>query len=237
MQNRDIIWSLFRFHEAVKCSLLSQLSLLQTSITILRYMCIFWLKDPASFQDDFWTYFLNIWIAGFSYISQLVFIYLPGKQPINFYIFSGKNPADDDSEPLKLNLAILIIGLASIIVHLFVNIRVFFYKIKAKKIVTEQNFTKQNKNIFIKTLENQTLAEFTIFTGFMIGCGGIVIIIIKLSLLEPYELNEYPNYLMIYWMNLVNSLLLSLLLTGLSYNRHDTMRHMMTREIKELFRM
>jgi hypothetical protein len=238
MQNRaSFVIYLFRFHEGIKSSIFTQLSLLQTFITLSRYMCIFWLKDPSAFQDDFWTYFLNIWIAGVSYISQFIFIYMPGKQSINFYLFSGINPDDDDDQPRKINISILVILIASIIVHLFVNIRIFFYKIKAKSIVSEQNFSTQSKNMFIKTLENQNLADFTIFTGYLIGCGSLGVLVTKLSRLEPWELNKYPNYLMIYWMNLVNSLLLSLLLGGLCYYKHHTMRQMMTREIKELLRL
>jgi hypothetical protein len=213
---------------------LSQLLLLQTSINLSRYMYIFWLKNPASFQDDFWTYFLNIWIGGFSYISQLIFSYLPGKQPINFYIFSGKNPFDDDNKPRKFNIPSITIVLACAIIHVLVHIRIFVYKMKAKGIVTEQNLIKQKKTLFIKTLETQTLTDFTIFTGVLIGFGGLVKIVIKLSTLEPKELNEYPNYLMIYWMNLVNSLFFSLLMVGLCYWKNNAMRHMMTREIKDL---
>ena len=226
-----------RFQEGIKISLFSQFLLLQTTIGLSQYMCIFWLKDPASFHDDFWTLFIKIWIVGFSYISQFVFVYQPGKQNINFYLFSGTNPSSDDLKPITFNMAIIVIKLTTIIIHVFVKIRIFVYKKTKKVITTEQSFTKQSKNFFLKTFEKQYLSDFTVFTCFLIGSGIIIILIYKISKLEPYELNVYPNYLMIYWMNLVHVPLFSILLCLLFYYINDTMRKTMTREMKDFLRI
>ncbi len=69
-------------------------------------MCVFWENDPASCHDDFWTLFIKIWSVGVSYISQFVFVYIPGKQNINFYIFSGTNPFSDALKPSTFNISI-----------------------------------------------------------------------------------------------------------------------------------
>jgi hypothetical protein len=42
-------------------------------IMVTRYTFIFWLKNPAAFQDEFWSLFINLWVVGFSWIAQLVF--------------------------------------------------------------------------------------------------------------------------------------------------------------------
>ena len=38
------------------------LLLLIDAIVIARYFLIYWMKNPFSFQDDFWSYFVNTWI-------------------------------------------------------------------------------------------------------------------------------------------------------------------------------
>jgi hypothetical protein len=31
---------------------------------VMRYVYIFWLKNPAAFNDEFWSRFIFIWIYG-----------------------------------------------------------------------------------------------------------------------------------------------------------------------------
>ena len=33
------------------------------SIIVIRYIFIFWLKNPMNFQDDFWCVFINLWVV------------------------------------------------------------------------------------------------------------------------------------------------------------------------------
>ena len=56
-----------------------QVMLIFDAISILRYIFIFWLKNPYSFWDDFWTVFLNLWMFSFSLMSEIIFVILPGK--------------------------------------------------------------------------------------------------------------------------------------------------------------
>ena len=56
-----------------------QVMLIFDAISILRYIFIFWLKNPYSFCDDFWTVFLNLWMFSFSLMSEIIFVILPGK--------------------------------------------------------------------------------------------------------------------------------------------------------------
>ena len=43
-------------------AVLFALVLLINAIVIARYILIFWMKNPLSFQDDFWCIFVNLWI-------------------------------------------------------------------------------------------------------------------------------------------------------------------------------
>jgi hypothetical protein len=62
----------------IKNTLSIQLMLTFDAISILRYIFIFWLKNPYSFCDDFWTIFLNLWMFSLALISQIAFAILPG---------------------------------------------------------------------------------------------------------------------------------------------------------------
>ena len=52
---------------------------------IVRYVFIFWLKNPACLLDDFWNWFLSVWIVGFSAVTQFVFMLQPGIKQLIFY--------------------------------------------------------------------------------------------------------------------------------------------------------
>ena len=34
-------------------------------ILIVKYIFIFWMKNPANFQDDFWSFIVNVWVVMF----------------------------------------------------------------------------------------------------------------------------------------------------------------------------
>ena len=65
-------------HLIIKSTLAIQLMLIFDAISILRYIFIFWLKNPYNFSDDFWNVFINLWISSFSLMTQIVFVILPG---------------------------------------------------------------------------------------------------------------------------------------------------------------
>jgi hypothetical protein len=69
-------------------SLLLQILLLVTVMVITKFVFIFYLKNPTALDDKFWILFLNMWIAKFAFISQIVATLLPGKNNYskrNFY--------------------------------------------------------------------------------------------------------------------------------------------------------
>ena len=37
-------------------------------ILIIKYAFIFWMKNPANFQDDFWSFVINVWVVTFRYM-------------------------------------------------------------------------------------------------------------------------------------------------------------------------
>ena len=71
-----------------------------------------------------------------SFISQLVFLSLPGRQPANFYLCSSSPGAlNPDDESAKIHWQFVILQLLSIAVHVFINVKIKLYKVKMNKSV------------------------------------------------------------------------------------------------------
>ena len=65
------------------------------AILISKYVYIFVLKNPLGFQDEFWYKFVFLWSTVFSYTSQFVLDFIPGKFNYNLQseieFFNQKN--------------------------------------------------------------------------------------------------------------------------------------------------
>lgn len=77
--------------------------------------------------------FLNLWVFGFSMISQAAFVIAPGRQPINFNICVGQISREEYRMPLKFNWVLGFVGVTSLVVNilLFTKIRLFKNKMAA----------------------------------------------------------------------------------------------------------
>ena len=157
------------------------LLLLDSSI-IVSYLFLCHLKNPTAVQDDFWKFFLNIWIFIACLLSQCVYIILPGKNPINFYMCVGKYPVRFQNIPVKMNFSFLILAVLSGFIHVFVGL----FKIKHN--------LKNNQTVDTKGLFN--------FTSNIVGTFTILaftsIIPVMVNKMEPDDLDTYPNFLLLY---------------------------------------
>jgi len=226
-------------HVIVKEAIVSKLLLLQTGLIISRYAFIFWLKNPAAFNDEFWCLFINRWVNLFSVLSQFVFIYWPGRQRIGYYFCIGKDPLKDNILPTKNNISHNIIVYASLITHILMSMRIFWYKNKIKNSVTDSVCVQ--RNIFIKSLEKQSISDFVTLTCGLMCSIAFGFFILKYSKIEPCNYNYYPDYLAVYWIQLLNTPLIFNLVIILCYIKNQTMRTIMIREtieyLKYLFRI
>jgi uncharacterized Tic20 family protein len=93
-------------------------------VMIFRYIFIFWLKNPAMFNDEFWIVFINLWIFLFAWLSQLVIILGPGRPYVNYYICTGRDPTEDQhlgEKNLQFNVGVKVF---SILLHVLLSIRI-----------------------------------------------------------------------------------------------------------------
>ncbi len=82
-------WICF-WHYVLKSTIAMQEILYFDIIALLRYLFI---KNPGTFQDEFWNFFINIVVVSFSFLSQVIFACLPGRQPLTYYFCTGNIPS------------------------------------------------------------------------------------------------------------------------------------------------
>ena len=69
-QTADIIMYFYRpfskhfcfIHLVLRNALMSQILMFFNAIIMVRYIFIFWLRNPLNFNDDFWCFFINLWV-------------------------------------------------------------------------------------------------------------------------------------------------------------------------------
>jgi len=218
------------FHTVVKNGVMAKVLYLQTSLIVVRYALIFWLKNPFAFKDDFWRCFINRWCNLFSIWPHFAFTFFPGRHPIGYYICTGHDPAEDSDKPIKFNYIHFVVGYSSLALHIIMSIRIFFYKNKV--IPVERTTAPSHRDA--TSSEKNSLSGFTTLTGGLALTVALGIIFIKYSSMEPKNYNRFPDYLIVYWIQLVNAPLTILIVLLLSFARNELMRTVMLRETKEL---
>jgi hypothetical protein len=129
---------------AVKLTIHLQAVMICDAITVVRYVILFALKNNSRFKDEFWNIFLNIWITGFCVLSQFSFMYLPGTQPLVFYVCTGQNPGNMCEHPAKKNYVITTIIVVSAVLQLIAGIKMIHFKIRKGAVAP------RNEKIYIR---------------------------------------------------------------------------------------
>ena len=80
------------FHSILKNTILSQLVVLLTGISVVKYIYIFITKNPSCRSDDFICFFTNLACCFNSFIYQGVLHLMPGNNSHPFYYCSGTLP-------------------------------------------------------------------------------------------------------------------------------------------------
>jgi hypothetical protein len=213
-----------------------QILLFFDGIIVARYFYIFYLKNPAGFQDEFWNRFISIWVFAFSSISQAAFVYLPGRQPLNYYICVGKITDLEMMAPLKINSIMGLSGVLTFFAHVVIGIKIHKFKRKVAPILKNTSF-KERRYDFLRSIENQSLTDLTTTACNIIASFTTFILLGKQYIIKPTDVNVYPNYIYIYLLHLVTPLLSIITLCVLYYARNAAMRKTMLREAKAFLQL
>jgi hypothetical protein len=175
---------------------------------LTQYIFIFWLKNPAAFNDEFWFVYVNFWSIGFSTIYQFLRGIVPGNQLLEYNICSGEDPSSLLSIPAFLRGYIEIF---SVILHIYANIRIFFYKRKQCMTIGPNVQAQSVKNEVLQEVEKQSLTNLTFnLTGIvLLFLSTLFMVLLKIrschdvqdsltSTLLIYSYLIFPNAIMGY---------------------------------------
>lgn len=190
-------------------------------MSIVRYLLIFYIKNLFGFDNRFWSTYINMWVISFCALSQFVFVFMPGRQPINFYICSGLEPESDKSIPKKFNLILNVIPFLSLAIHVGTHLRIYLYK---KTFQNEIEGTKE---------EDQNYATFSIKMFLVVIFIINAILNQHLNDFDPEAMNFYPGNVFVYFMHLFWPLILASAVL-LYFITNIQMRVTVARKIKEL---
>ena len=193
------------FHYVLKNTILFHLMFLLIFIIIVKYLSIYVLKNPTEIMSYFWNFFLNMSSLGFSFCTQIVFVLLPGRNPINYFICIGTNPRYFEKIPKKIHFVMQ--SLAPVCITLYIAL---FIKVK---IISKTNLISPLSNTFgdnkshntwklppIKDiLESNTLTSFSTlwFNIFTLVPIWFIHIIILFS--SPEVLSMHPYQILIHF--------------------------------------
>jgi len=161
-------------------------------ILLVKYAFIFWLKNPASVLDGFWIVFLGLWILGFTFVSQLIYFFLPGKQPLHFYICTGIFPVEQQLLLNKARWHSIIIITVSLVACTIMTSQIKMFQRKLSQV---QN---NGQRSIVKTLEEsifESKASFVLIIALLVIISAFIVVN---NMINPATLNHYPSY-DLYW--------------------------------------
>lgn len=135
--------------------ILRALNLLFNATSIIRYMFVFWLKNPAAFKDDFFYVFINSWIFGACFLFQLAITPFQYQRYPLYNVFMGQQPLDMNSRSHNLVRFPLIITL---LLHSFVCVRLAMFKRKTATVNPGNTCT--SRMIFLREIDSEVIVTF-----------------------------------------------------------------------------
>jgi hypothetical protein len=223
---------------AVKNGIYSQTMLYLDGIMICRYIFIFWLKNPTIFQDDFWTWFISIWILCFVICTQVISTMTRGHPPLYYYTCSGQNPIVDKHIPFEIELiGLLVIGF-TILTHLFISIKLHFHKKKIKPsefgIGPTNTQPLKKKANFLMSIENESISDITTSVGSAVIFSMAVFFVRQANRIQIQDYNCFPYYLYEFYFRMIWPNLLVSIVVSLQYYRNPVLRDNIKKEFLNL---
>ena len=159
-------------------------------IAIARYIFIFWMKNPTSIDENFWAQLIGTLSFIFSCILNTVAYILPQRYSIFLYTCVDADPTPDlMKEKIKIfQLEVLV----SAVIQIFVFSRIKFFKLKCKMPPTSNG----NNSSF-------SLKSFIIIFNIIGWFSVYSYLQMKVNSVSPQEVNKYPNYVFMYFYQLV----------------------------------
>lgn len=159
-------------------------------------------------------------------------MYLPGQQPINYYICAGIDPriasavvGPDETTPKK-NHILSILLLLSMLLQLAVAFKFIIHRMKMDSV---------SSYAYIDSFRKDNLFDFLISFCFVTAAFSFGYLVVAIQTVPPETLNEFPNYMLMYGLHFWFPIGSCLVFVVLFYVKNKQMRETLLKEIIGLF--
>ena len=217
-------------HFFLKLTITLQAAFFLDAIIVLRYIFIFWLKNPAAFQEEFWSLFINIWVVAFSWTAQFVLEVFLGcdSTPIQICMRYERQVSYNCYKfPWYLRINNMIM-LASIFLYAIILVKIHIFKNgKGNKTQTSP----ESKQSWLEYMEQQSVTDVTASLLTVIGTVLSIFATRIVNFLFSSNHTAQPSYLDEYFNSMIRPPLTVLLLVLLYFSRHENLRKTVWREM------
>jgi hypothetical protein len=209
--------SLCYFKQVLRSSFFVELLLLFNASALAKYFYVYHLQNPLGFSDEYWCWFGATAIKIFSIVSQFVWHALTPRQPINYFVCTGKDPTKYSSKPFHVYGFFEILTL---FVHIFVYIKIKRYKERGPN----SALTRECQNNHLLSIEKTSLLSVILNIVNIFLMVLTTIFMILATKMEPAKLIIFPNSLIIHFTSLVLHNLIGSIMVSLFYIKHKPLR-------------
>jgi hypothetical protein len=207
------------------------------AIVVTRYAFVHLVRNPVALNDDFFRLFINVSTGTLSFISQIVYVWMPGRNPLGYYICTGKFPLSTIplETPIKPNLPVVAVLVLSCCTHVYTALKLRQSKHRDEnskpKVVVDE---KKSLKVFNVLTDKHMLASFT---SNIISLGSLVaayLIAYTFNKIEPQDLSKFPNYIFVYFWHHWMPQISFFGTIFVYYGRHQALKSAVLREMYEL---
>ena len=205
-----------------KNSIKTEVLLFLDANIIARYLLIFHCNNPLAIDYGFWSTFLGTCILTLSSVFNFSIFFVADQQPINYYICTDIDPRSFMRVPQK---RVGYVEIISLIIHIFLKIRICIFKSKTNALIL------QNSNKF----NDYTFNDFAINLILILVMVFYEMVNQKISSFNLISINQFPNYLFVYYFHLFGPCSISLTVGMFYYGRNKFLRTFAWKKVSRLF--
>ena len=207
--------------------IVKQAILILDTMVITRYASIFWLKNPAAFQSDFWIIFVNLWVTCFAFFFHFTVEMLVTNETLEYHFCIGKDPSKAFMLPKYFLGHLEIVSITMIVI-----IQLKIYLFKNKKTILPETYSTHSRKLQITCIEKSTIGNVVSDFLLVLVISPNVVCSMIINQTPWQELARYPNYIYFYVKFLLGPWLASILVPFLYISKHEKLRRNLSRWIK-----
>jgi hypothetical protein len=166
-------------------------------------------------------------------LVNATFVVLPGRQPLVYNLCINKIQTTElNSFAMKRNKLMMVVFALSIVLHLFVFVKIKFHKQKQQGFINAISYGDHIKHFGISFIDRQALSNFGTSTISVFLSLSVAAIPTIGNEMNPADLNIFPFYLFVYFNHFISTNLITFITAMLYYFRHQALRKTIIKELK-----